>query len=104
MQLLLEREKGEVRTHLKPHQEMTETRLKDLKLLIVVQIDCSSTGKIWPIIRHESIHEILSYAYIGQVDWPSNQSTEYKSAQSRNPLSRTKWHTFVNSLDSLHLK
>lgn len=39
-------------------------------------------GEFQTLIGHESIHKVLSYAYIGQVDRPPEQSAEHKLAQS----------------------
>lgn len=60
-------------------------------------------GKLQSVTRDESFIKILSYAYIGQVDWPSSQSTEYKLAQNRSPQ-RKQSNTVVGDCDSLKLK
>lgn len=56
-----------------------------MTLLIVAPLIAFPWESFSPSSDLKAFYKILSYAYVGQVDWPSNQSSEYKLAQSRSP-------------------
>lgn len=57
----------------------------ELKLLIVVQLIALPWESFSPSSDMKAFIKSFHMRYIGQVDWPANQSTEYKLARKQEP-------------------